>query len=239
MKISLSNYAIKVKLILKGLAGFWLRKNASVMFVESLPMQQKNKLDCDVQSCLPLGVVVTIFVRRPFAFAVFFFLAVCSAKKSFAEDFFLAQEHQQASHAVLRTVIGILSFVRWPEPRKELNLCVIGEVRFAASLNGELQQSNGTLLRMQRYQDSNLLPLDCNVIYLGKLSTTAQQRLFGRFYYSSIVLISEADKNCTSGSMFCLTVANRKVAFAVNLDSVSRSQVRVHPTVLKLARHKS
>jgi hypothetical protein len=47
--------------------------------------------------------------------------------------------------------------------------------------------------------------------------------------------ISEADSSCSVGSMFCLRIKPGKVSFDVNLDSVARSGVRVHPSVLKLA----
>jgi len=169
---------------------------------------------------------------------VFIWLLAGFGKGSLAEEALPAQEREQASLAVTRTVLGILSFVRWPWPSEQLTLCVAGEVRFASLLTDDLRQSNGQALRVQRYASDDALPLDCNVLYLGKLPTATQQALFARFLGRPTLLISEADDECALGNMFCLAVANRQVNFKVNLDSLSRSAVRVHPNVLKLARER-
>ena len=46
------------------------------------------------------------------------------------------------------------------------------------------------------------------------------------------------DSPCTVGSLFCLRVSDQQVAFEVNLDSVARSGVRIHPSVLQLSRRR-
>jgi len=176
---------------------------------------------------------------RLFFSVVVVLLSACLAEKSLAAESFPVQERQQASLAVTRTVLGILGFVRWPEPHNPLNLCVTGEVQFAeALLSGKLRQSNGQLLNVQYHAQADRLPLDCNVLYLGKLSAALQQALFERFFDRPALLISEADEECASGNMFCLLVANRQVSFRINLDSLARSQAHVHPNVLRLARGK-
>jgi hypothetical protein len=43
---------------------------------------------------------------------------------------------------------------------------------------------------------------------------------------------------CAVGSAFCLQISNDQAGFKVNLDSLARSGVRVHPNVLQLARKK-
>ncbi|MCO2146029.1 YfiR family protein, partial [Pseudomonas aeruginosa] len=39
--------------------------------------------------------------------------------------------------------------------------------------------------------------------------------------------------------MFCLNVGGPRITFEANLDSIARSGVRVHPSVLKLARRQA
>lgn len=41
------------------------------------------------------------------------------------------------------------------------------------------------------------------------------------------------------GSLFCLRVEDEQVSFEVNLDSVARSGVRIHPSVLQLSRRRA
>jgi len=158
-----------------------------------------------------------------------------------------AQERQQASLAVARTVLGILSFVRWPEQPKELTLCVTGETQFAEALSGDLHRANGEILHVKRYAQNSepspslhadIPPLGCNVLYLGQLSVSMQHRLFERFLHQPVLLISEADADCVVGYMFCLNVGSKRVSFNINLDSLARSSLRVHPNVLKLAQGK-
>ncbi|MCK2827228.1 YfiR family protein, partial [Escherichia coli] len=52
-------------------------------------------------------------------------------------------------------------------------------------------------------------------------------------------LIAEQNTECIIGSAFCLIIHNNDVRFAVNLDALSRSGVKVNPDVLMLARKKN
>jgi len=171
-------------------------------------------------------------------FLMFVLLLAGLGKGSLAGVPLSAQEREQASLAVTRTVLGILSFVRWPKPSEHLTLCVAGEVQFASLLTDDLRQSNGQALRVQRYDRADALPLDCNALYLGKLPAATEQALFARFFGRPTLLISEADAECALGNMFCLAVAKKQVNFKINLDSLSRSTLRVHPNVLKLAKER-
>ncbi|VVQ25624.1 hypothetical protein PS928_06100 [Pseudomonas fluorescens] len=53
-----------------------------------------------------------------------------------------------------------------------------------------------------------------------------------------VLSISEGSDQCTVGSLFCLWGSDDQVSFEVNLDSVARSGVRIHPSVLQLSRRK-
>lgn len=79
----------------------------------------------------------------------------------------------------------------------------------------------------------------CDAIYLGKLDKLERERLFQRVNGHPVLSISEADDPCTVGSLFCLRVGDQQVAFDVNLDSVARSGVRIHPSVLQLSRRRA
>ncbi|RIG16825.1 YfiR family protein, partial [Shigella dysenteriae] len=54
-----------------------------------------------------------------------------------------------------------------------------------------------------------------------------------------IQLIRGITTECIIGSAFCLIIHNNDVRFAVNLDALSRSGVKVNPDVLMLARKKN
>ncbi|MNY15209.1 hypothetical protein D3C86_1484110 [compost metagenome] len=79
---------------------------------------------------------------------------------------------------------------------------------------------------------------ECNAVYIGKLTSDERSRLFASLTGRPVLSISESDDQCTVGSLFCLRVTDEQVSFEVNLDSVARSGVRIHPSVLQLSRRK-
>jgi hypothetical protein len=76
-------------------------------------------------------------------------------------------------------------------------------------------------------------------VYIGKLTGDERSQLFASLTGRPVLSISESDDQCAVGSLFCLRVTDDQVSFEVNLDSVARSGVRIHPSVLQLSRRKS
>lgn len=78
----------------------------------------------------------------------------------------------------------------------------------------------------------------CNGFYFGNESPTFQMELTEQYPSKALLLIAEQNTECIIGSAFCLIIHNNDVRFAVNLDALSRSGVKVNPDVLMLARKK-
>ena len=76
-------------------------------------------------------------------------------------------------------------------------------------------------------------------MYIGELSVDERSRLFASLMGHPVLSISEGGDQCTVGSLFCLRVGDEQVSFEVNLDSVARSGVRIHPSVLQLSRRRA
>ncbi|CAD5108274.1 hypothetical protein PSEWESI4_02559 [Pseudomonas carbonaria] len=146
----------------------------------------------------------------------------------------------QQSEAVGEVVLGILSFVRWPDEPGELHLCVVGPTEFADDILQGMSQPSGRPVHAQRRAlDDPRLATECHALYLGVLSDAENRQLFERLANHPVLSISEHDPSCSVGNMFCLNIGRPRVTFSINLDSVARSGVRVHPNVLKLARRKA
>jgi hypothetical protein len=145
------------------------------------------------------------------------------------------------SDAGVETVVsGILSYARWPVEPDPLQVCVIFDARYAGALLDRLTQSGGRTVHVQRMApDDERLASYCNVVYLGAAPQIRRQALFERLAGHAVLSISERGDSCSAGSMFCLRVRADQVSFEVNLDSIARSGVRVHPSVLQLARPKA
>lgn len=138
--------------------------------------------------------------------------------------------------AVRQVVLGIISFTRWPTTPVRLHLCVTGRPDYAGGLTDTLQ-AGSTLLDVQRVRfDDPALGMACDIVYLGNLGADERARVRAALAGHPVLTIAEHDPSCTAGGMFCLNVDGEHVSFDINLDAVARSGVRVHPSVLNLAR---
>lgn len=138
---------------------------------------------------------------------------------------------------VARVVFGIVSYVRWPAPHAELQMCVLGEARHAEALF-DSQGGAGPRLRARRLGASSatLALADCQVAYIGALAEAEREKLFVQLIGRPILVISEPVVPCSVANMFCLTFRDAQVTFDVNLDAIARSGLRVHPNALRIAK---
>ena len=147
---------------------------------------------------------------------------------------------EQRAKAVTQVVLGILSYARWPVEPAQLQLCVVGPTQYTDDLLKGATQSSGRPVHVRRVLAKNpAITTDCNALYVGTLSDAERSQLFDSLSGKAVLSISEQGDQCTVGSLFCLRVGDEQVAFEVNLDSVARSGVRIHPSVLQLSRRKA
>ncbi|WP_241673442.1 YfiR family protein [Ewingella americana] len=142
---------------------------------------------------------------------------------------------------VANTVMGILSYSRWPATTKPdaIRLCVIAPVKFANGLVAGNNNLTGKRLTVQYLSpESPALLTDCDALYSGPTSADQQHSLHNRLAGHPVLTISEKDDDCALLNAFCLDVGPAHVGFKLNLDTLARSGVRVHPNVLQLAREK-
>ena len=153
-----------------------------------------------------------------------------------------AQAPSPADHraqAVTQVVLGILSYARWPVEPAHLRLCIIGPTQYTDDLIKGTTQATGRPVVVQRLlADHSDIVSACDAVYIGKLSADERSQLFASLIGHPVLSISEGGDQCTVGSLFCLRVGDEQVSFEVNLDSVARSGVRIHPSVLQLSRRR-
>lgn len=138
---------------------------------------------------------------------------------------------------VRQVVLGIISFTRWPTPPAKVRLCVSGNTDYARDLLSGSLPSSGLPVEAQRMSVAEpAIGSQCDVLYLGAMTDTERRQVLANIAGHPILTISERNDSCTVGTMFCLNVDPDRVTFDINLDTVARSGVRVHPNVLKLAR---
>lgn len=146
---------------------------------------------------------------------------------------------EQRAKSVTQVVLGILSYARWPVEPVQLRLCVVGPTEYTDDLvKGTTQASGRSVLVRRLLTDNPAIVNECDAVYIGKLTSDERTRLFDSLIGHPVLSISEGGDQCTVGSLFCLRVSNDQVSFEVNLDSVARSGVRIHPSVLQLSRRR-
>lgn len=147
---------------------------------------------------------------------------------------------EQRAKAVTQVVLGILSYARWPVEPAQLRLCIVGPTEYTDDLLKGTTQASGRSVLVQRLLANNpALVSECDSVYVGKLSNDQRTRLFKSLIGQPVLSISEGGDQCTVGSLFCLRVSDSQVSFEVNLDSVARSGVKIHPSVLQLSRRRA
>ncbi|BBP74599.1 DUF4154 domain-containing protein [Pseudomonas gingeri NCPPB 3146 = LMG 5327] len=159
---------------------------------------------------------------------------------SSAQDTVAPGAADQRAQAVTQVVLGILSYARWPVEPAQLRLCIIGPTEYTDDLVKGTTQATGRPVLVQRLlADNATVASACDAVYIGKLTSDERSRLFNALNGHAVLSISEGGDQCTVGSLFCLRVADSQVSFEVNLDSVARSGVRIHPSVLQLSRRRA
>lgn len=129
---------------------------------------------------------------------------------------------------------GILGFARWPGDPHHVRLCVVGRTRFGDTLP---PGDTGYRHRVTVHHGLPADPRACEALYLGDLSRRQWLALQRRIEGRPVLTIGDRTEACRRGGMFCLDPpAGGGAGFDVNLGSLARSGVHVHPGVLQLAR---
>ncbi|ATF48509.1 YfiR family protein [Citrobacter sp. C348] len=147
-----------------------------------------------------------------------------------------AQNATEEAKSVRAMVSGIVSYTRWPALSGPPKLCIFSSSRFTSVLQDTHAGALPYLPVIVHTQQDSVVA-QCDGFYFGTESPTFQVELKSQFPTKALLLIAEQNTECVIGSAFCLIINNEEVRFSVNMDSLSRSGVRVSPDVLMLARN--
>ena len=134
-----------------------------------------------------------------------------------------------------RIVSGIISFTRWPALHDAPQLCVFNSARhinFPASTTATALPFSVVYLNSEAELASNR----CDALYFGDQSPQQQTELLSLEKGHAVLSLAENNTDCAIGAALCLIFNADHPMFAVNLDSLARSGVRVSPDVLLLSR---
>jgi hypothetical protein len=155
--------------------------------------------------------------------------AVAPAKSTAAPD--------TGRATVTSVVTRIVSYTRWPAEMKSLRLCTLGQGRGVDELR-VIADLGATPLAIPVRAASGVPEAwnQCDIVYVGTVAIGALRELLHNTIGRPVLMIGEGRDFCSDGGMFCLEGLPTAVKFAVNLDAVARSGLRVNPSVLRIAR---
>ncbi|HEY0623089.1 YfiR family protein [Sphingomonas sp.] len=139
----------------------------------------------------------------------------------------------QHDAVVARTVGGMISYTRWPQPRAVVRLCVSGATAYTKGF-GRIGQNAGRQIFTQTVAPGGATE-GCDVLYFGTMADADRQRMLRSIRDQPVLSIAEADPSCRGGTIFCMRVLPDRVGFQLSIDAVSRSAVRIDPRVLRIA----
>lgn len=138
-------------------------------------------------------------------------------------------------------MLNLIGYSRWPaadnSAEKAVQLCVDKAVeRVAARLQGQMA-ANGRMIDTRVIDAMETASVaQCDAVYLRDVADGRRKTLVAELIGKPVLIIVEQDQACEVGSMFCLGFREDHVSFRINLDSIARSGIRVHPGVLRLGR---
>lgn len=139
---------------------------------------------------------------------------------------------------VAQVLFGIISYVRWPQARPEVRVCMVGNTRHGAAIVDTPASSAGQRIRVKIQSPAGAVN-ECDVVYMGSLPDSERDLLLTQIVGKPILSVSEPGNSCPVGTMFCLRLVEAQIGFDVNLDAIARSGLRVHPNALQIARRKA
>ncbi|WP_058914418.1 YfiR family protein [Entomohabitans teleogrylli] len=152
-----------------------------------------------------------------------------------------AAENTAVANSVRTIVNGIVSYTRWPGLSNRLpRLCIFSSSSYADALSSpssEAAQQNYTAVPVNNI--ALVASAHCDGFYFGRETPQQQMQLLEQLSPHPLLLIAENNPECLIGSAFCLNIKPGQVSFSVNLDSLTRSGIRVSPDVLMLARERN
>lgn len=153
-------------------------------------------------------------------------------------------EPSDAAHAdigtqIVRFVSGVAGYARWPNASDTYRLCIAGESAYLRNAPARLSRIGDRVWPVREIALDEADPTaGCDLLYLGALSIAQKRQLLAETGGRPILTISEDNPECADASMFCLAIRDGNISLLANLDSISRSGIRIDPKVLQLARRR-
>jgi hypothetical protein len=154
-----------------------------------------------------------------------------------------AQNAPLKEHEVkLAFVYNFLKFVDWPEDAfrsgdSPIVVYVVGKDSFGPELENVFRDKT---VGNRRIEAKRVAPSDnlraCNVLFIAPMERRRMQAVFETIDSTSVLTVGETEDFCKIGGIINLINEANKIRFQINVDAARRARLKVHSTLLNLAR---
>lgn len=139
-----------------------------------------------------------------------------------------------------RAVLDIISYARWPVQPDVYRLCVAGRAAYLRDMPVQASVVAGHPVQLRDLElRGDLMLSNCDIVYIGSLPDVVRKALLTYAPRRPVLTIDEQGANYADGAMFYLLVQDNRFSLQLNLDAISRSDIRINPNVLLLGHRKS
>jgi hypothetical protein len=168
-------------------------------------------------------------------------LAACMVTVGSGSPITIRVAAQAASPSALKAafLFNFAKFAEWPALPADapVRVCVAGDALVATALvdtlRGQSIETHG-LQAIQLASDGSAR--GCQVLFLSAGEAGRAATLLSDATASPVLTVSDAEKFAQSGGMVELFVEGGRMKFAINVDAVQRSRIRLSSRLLGLAR---
>jgi|HubBroStandDraft_3_1064219.scaffolds.fasta_scaffold41111_2 hypothetical protein len=133
-------------------------------------------------------------------------------------------------------------FVEWPPEGpggqgEPLNLCIFGEDPFGSRLDDLVggERIEGRRIAVRRIRRSSELR-SCHIVFLSRAERRRVPEAVAALRGRDVLTVGESEGFADAGGIIQLFVEANKVRFAVNLDALERTRLKVSSKLLRVAR---
>ncbi len=142
-------------------------------------------------------------------------------------------------------VRGIVQYTRWQPVPVPIRLCVSDpldpatEIAFARAIHEIRDGTPAIALSNRRLSPGSTADaFDCHVVLVNSAAPVQWRGLLLGLLDRPVLTIGFDEEFCSLGGMFCLDAASGLLIRA-NLDSISRSGMRINPQLLRLTQQRN
>jgi hypothetical protein len=144
-------------------------------------------------------------------------------------------------------VRGIAQYTRWTPPPAPIRLCLsdtIDPATETAFIRAVTEPKDGstvgiTVVSRRISQAAGIDATECHVLLVNSKSPLQWQPLLLGLLGRPVLTIGFDEDFCSIGGMFCLDNSSGKLQIRANLDTISRSGVRINPQLLRLTQQRN